>query len=270
MSDPLVTVLLPNYKTPDLTKICLRLLRKHTNPDAMRILVIDNDSKDESTEYLRSLPWIVLIERKVTEPEPPTLSHSRALDLGLEQVTTPYVLSIHTDTFVHHPDWLPFLIGEIDLKDNIAGVGSWKLEVKPLLKRWAKTLEYKVQSFTFPIISKGYMHLEGKGDNFYYLRSHCALYRMDLIRKMKLTFSDGEETAGKIMHKKLVDNHYEMVFLPSETMTRYIYHVNHATMVLHPELGSRKRSVKSGAKRIEKMLNLVNAKAILNDTSLDR
>ena len=30
MSEPQLTVIIPNYKTPELTKICLRLLRKYS------------------------------------------------------------------------------------------------------------------------------------------------------------------------------------------------------------------------------------------------
>ncbi|MBL8704260.1 MAG: glycosyltransferase, partial [Rhodospirillales bacterium] len=60
---PLVTVLVPNYRTPELTRLCLRLLRKHTPPGRIRVIAIDNDSRDESLDYLRSLAWISLIER---------------------------------------------------------------------------------------------------------------------------------------------------------------------------------------------------------------
>ena len=51
---PLVTVLVPNYRTPELTRLCLRLLRKHTPPGRIRVIAIDNDSGDDSLDYLRS------------------------------------------------------------------------------------------------------------------------------------------------------------------------------------------------------------------------
>ena len=107
MPDPIVTALIPNYKTLKVTKLCLRLLRKYTDPKKISIIVIDNDSQDESLKYLKSLKYITLIERKKKQDDTPSLSHARALDLALEKVTTPYVLSMHTDTFVKHPD--PFL-----------------------------------------------------------------------------------------------------------------------------------------------------------------
>ena len=105
-----VTIIVPNYKTLEITKICLRLLKKHTNLNRVEVIVVDNQSNDESVEYLRSLNWITLIERKVNQIETGVSSHSRALDLALKRVKTPYVLSIHTDTFIKHDNWLDILL----------------------------------------------------------------------------------------------------------------------------------------------------------------
>ena len=269
MSNPVVTALIPNYKTLKVTKLCLRLLRKYTDPEKIRLIVIDNDSQDESLEYLKSLKYITLIERKKQMDDTPSLSHTRALDLALEQVTTPYVLAMHTDTFVKHSDWLDVLLAVIEKESIIAGVGSWKLENKPFIKRLAKAVEYRWESAYYHLIGKTDHALEGKGKNYLYLRSHLALYRMDLIRKNNLSFSDGKETAGKIMHKKLLDNGYKMIFLESAFLSKYVIHLNHATMVLHPELGARKSTIRKGLKRINKALKDLNAEQILMDDSLD-
>jgi len=134
LNQKLVTILIPNYKTPEITKICLRLIRQHTDFTRAEVIVIDNNSNDASLEYLKTLNWITLIERKADAPETPPLSHSRALDLALTQVKTPYVLSIHTDTFVKRADWLDVLLTPFDKNPKLAGVGSWKLESKSRLQ----------------------------------------------------------------------------------------------------------------------------------------
>ncbi|MCK5311338.1 MAG: glycosyltransferase, partial [Desulfobacteraceae bacterium] len=255
MFDQKVTILVPNYKTLMLTKLCLRLIRKHTNPAMIHVIVIDNDSADESTEYLRSLTWIELIERKRVKGEIPALSHSRALDLALEQVKTPYVLSIHTDTFIKDSHWLRALIDEIEKDSNIAGVGSWKLEDAPsFYKRFWKIFEFRIRKLVY-LLNKnekklkhvqsqhksGYydlfqnnsLYLNYSDKDYYYLRSHCALYRMDLIRKYNLTFSGGKKTAGSQMHNILLQNNHKMIFLSPNFLNRHLVHLNHATMVLH-------------------------------------
>src|SRR5262249_48137555 len=117
-----VTILIPHYKTLALTKLCLRLIRKFTDPVQAKVIVIDNQSEDISTEYLRSLSWITLIERKAMPDEGAITAHSKALDLGLKQVETPYVLSFHTDTLVKNSNWLPFLLSHMQKSSNIAGV----------------------------------------------------------------------------------------------------------------------------------------------------
>jgi hypothetical protein len=265
MSEPLVTILIPHYKTLTLTQLCLRLLRKFTNLNVAKIIVIDNDSQDTSLDYLRSLSWIELIERQRISNETPVQSHSHALDLALERVTTPYVLSIHTDTLVKHPRWLTFLLSHLEQAENIAGVGSWKLEKKPWWRQQLKKIERQFQLFYYRLLGKTNHGLEGIGKNYYYLRSHCALYRTALLRKYHLHFSDGDQVAGKYLHQVLVDKGYQMVFLPSDRLIPYLEHVNHATTVLNPAL-SRQKNVNKGLKRIAKSLTRLNA---LQDTSLD-
>jgi len=247
-----VSILIPHYKTPELVRRCLGLLQKYTPPGIADIIVIDNDSQDESLDYLRNLTYIKLIERKAI-PGESLQSHPRALDLGLSQVQTPYVLSIHTDTLVKHPLWLPYLLDKIKSNPNIAGVGSWKLENRPWHKKILKKLERKIQLIYYDLINKKNHAIEGTGKNYYYLRSHCALYRTDLLKKYHLTFDDNNEVAGKIMHKKLVDHGHDMVFLESAELGQYLDHINHATMVLHPELGTglKQKAVKSGMRRIQ-------------------
>jgi len=264
-----VTILIPNYKTPEITKICLRLIRQHTDLSRAEVLVIDNDSNDESTEYLRSLSWITLIERKANEPESGPLSHSRALDLALRNVKTSYVLSIHTDTFVKSDQWLDVLLAPFSKNQNLAGVGSWKLEYISPLRQFGHRFEQGWKR----LLNKyfGYSRYKAeRGDvNAHYLRSHCAMYKTEIIRKIKTNFSDGEQTAGKVMHEKMIAAGYEMLFLNSAYLGEYVDHLNHATMILNPEIGGSKKLLKSGSNRIKKKLRGIDAESILNNQKLD-
>lgn len=266
---PLVTILIPNFRTLTLTKLCLRLIRQYTDLHLARVMVIDNDSQDESLAYLRSLQWISLIERISIPGESACQSHSRALDLGLAQVTTPYVLSIHTDTLVKQQGWLPFLLSQIEKDTQIAGVGSWKLEFKPRWRRSLKLIEYYVQRAYYAFIKREQHGLQGVGTNFPYLRSHCALYRTALLRQHQLHFSDGDMVAGKKMHQSLLSLGYHMRFIDSEQLCEYLEHINHATVVLNPHLSTREKSVEKGRQRIAKALARFNAETILQCEALD-
>jgi glycosyl transferase family 2 len=255
-----VAVLVPNYKTLELTQLCLRLLRKHSDRDLLRVIAIDNASADASTDYLRSLSWIDLIEREAIPGETPSASHARALDLALEEVEEEFVLSIHTDTLVRKSGWDHFLLGQMGEDPRRAGLGSWKLELKPWPKRFAKKIEATWQTLT----GRAYRHSER-----HYLRSHCALYRTAVLREHGLHFHLDEATAGQAMHYRLEELGYEMKFLSSEELIPWLVHVNHATMVLRPELGAREKTRVVGMRRIEKFLNEPDIKRLRTDSSAD-
>jgi glycosyltransferase involved in cell wall biosynthesis len=250
-----VAILIPHYKTLKMTKLCLDLLKKNTNLDKAELVVIDNGSNDDSSDYLKSLDWITLITREKVDGEKGATAHSNALDLALEQVTSPYFLSIHTDTFVIHPKWLEFLLTHIQSDTTLAGVGSWKLEFKPWYKRILKKIEAIWQEkIWYPLIGKGDGAIAGKGDNYYYLRSHCALYKTDYVRAHASGFNDGDETAGKVMHRKLEQSGFTMKFLESSDLSRYVRHLNHATAILNPELQGKGTGKLKQFKRIQKEL----------------
>ena len=50
---------------------------------------------------------------------------------------------------------------------------------------------------------------------------------------------------------------------------KYINPLNHATSVLHPELGNKSSIIKKDKKRIKHNLRRIDASAILDDISLD-
>ena len=256
MATPLLSVIVPNCKTPELTKICFRLLRKFTDFGKVRVIAVDNDSGDASLEYLRKLAWITLIERKVPPGENGFVMHARALDEAFAQVDTPFVMVMHTDTFVLKSGWHDFLLDRFD-SENVAGVGSWKLEPpRPLLLRAAHAVE---DTFRLIVGRKS-------GEEVRYLRSHCAVYRTELLRKHTGGFYDGE-SAGRAAHRKLVSAGFSMVFLPSDELGQYVSHLNHATMILNPAPGDRKTGRASARDRIDGKMRLF--RDILDAEDLD-
>ncbi len=252
------TIIIPNYKTPELTKLCLRSLRKHTDLDRARIVVVDNDSADASLDYLRSLKWITLVERKTAGESGPEM-HARALDAALELADTPFFLVMHTDTIVVSDEWLDYLLGAFEGNPKLAGVGSWKLEKSSKLKYYGQRLE--------ELVRRIFLRRQHAPEERY-LRSHCAMYRTELVRRFTKGFYDGE-TAGRSLHRMLVASGYEMRFLESFELGAYIRHLNHATMILNPSGEGRTSKASSRKKLADKMDDAAFA-AILADDTLDR
>ena len=123
------TICIVNYKTLDLTRLCLRSVRKFTKYP-YEVIVVDNNSQDESSEYLKHLSWIRLIERRKIGDLPPLLSsdrktqgpiddcnlkvggyaHAAGLDLGLASCNTEFFVSLHSDVFIQKENWLTDII----------------------------------------------------------------------------------------------------------------------------------------------------------------
>lgn len=258
----IATILIPNYKTPTLTKICLRLIRKYTDLSSVEVIVIDNDSKDESLNYLKKVHWIRLVKRKGIKGEGGPMSHGRALDMGLRMVKTNYVISFHTDTFVKDKNWLKILLDPFKEKSNVAAVGSWKLENKKILNNIGKKFEY-----IFKLLIGQEINKERFDKNYHYLRSHCAVYKTDIVKQLKTSFSDGEESPGKVMYKKIIAAGYNVVFLESKFLSKYMEHVNHATAAINSHLN--KKTTNKFYKKFTQLINKREIKEILEDTSLD-
>ena len=252
------TVIIPNYRTPLLTKLCLRTLRYFSDLDRLRVIVVDNGSADESLEYLRHLEWITLMERDPAGESGPVM-HARALDMAMTAVDTPFVAVMHTDTIVKNPLWLDFLLHKFDDAPKLAGVGSWKLETISLRKFLGQKME---DIWRFCKKHRRRTHEER------YLRSHCAIYRTELLRKFTRGFFDGE-TAGKSIHRMLVENGFEMRFLESQELGKFVMHLNHATMILNPS-GSGQNSLPETRQKLDEKLDQPFFREILNNSELDR
>ncbi len=255
------TIAIVNYQTPQLTRLCLRSLRKFTDLSRVRVIVVDNSSKDESLDYLRALDWIELVERPIPEGETPPESHANALDVAMAMADTPYFFVMHTDTIMVHDHWLDYLIAAIKKSDNIAGVGSWKMEIESPFK----TFGQKIETF----VREKILGRHSRRHHRHYLRSHGALYRTGALKEHSSGFCDGD-TAGKSAHLNLRRAGFEMVFLPVRELNHYMRHLNHATMILNPEISGRHTGTPEARKRIQKQLDDIGFKKILSDATLDR
>ena len=262
------TVCVVNYKTLDFTRLCLRSIRRFTKyPYDM--IVVDNDSQDESLEYLKGLDWIQLIERRAKADEPGGgYAHSVGLDLGLENCKTEFFVSMHSDTFVRKDNWLTDLISCFDSDKNTACVGSGKIELVP---KWRILLKKATDLRTFR--RRITREPDPVGKFRYYNRTICCLYRTDVLRAERLSFlmdRDKGLTGGKKLYFELVDRGYGTVELPASTMGQFVYHLAHATQVVNPqEFALRKRTIRKCHRLVDEVMSSATVQSILADDSLD-
>lgn len=262
------TIGIVNYKTLDFTRLCLRTIRKFTHYP-YEVIVIDNDSRDSSLEYLQSLPWIRLIQRPGQAGESGARAHAVALDLALENCHTEFFISLHSDTFIRQANWLDELIGYFRADPRIACVGSGKLENTALWRQWLKkatdvrTFRRRLRRAPDPL-----------GLYRYYNRTICSLYRTDVLKQEQLSFTMDQAlglTAGQRLYFELVDRGYGTVELPSAVMRRYVIHLAHATQVLNDdEFHLRRSTVRKCRRLIGGVMDDPLFREVRSDASLDR
>lgn len=112
-----VTVIIPNYNGKHFMDPCMEALAAQTCQD-FEILVIDNASSDGSVEFIReNYPDTKLL---VMESN---LGFSGAVNVGIREATTPYVLLLNNDTKVKS-DFVAEMVKAIESSGKIFSVSS--------------------------------------------------------------------------------------------------------------------------------------------------
>lgn len=262
------TICIVNYKTLDFVRLSLRSIRKFTRYP-YEVIVIDNDSQDDSLEYLKSLGWIRLIQRQNNDEPGGGYAHAAALQLGLEKCNTEFFVSMHSDTFVQKENWLTDLISYFDNDDAVVSVGSGKIELTP---KWRILLKKTTDFRTFK--RKALREPDPVGKFRYYNRTICCVYRTAVLHSENLSFladRDKGLTAGKKLYFELVDRRYKTVELPASIMGRYVIHLAHATQAVNPaEFTLRRKTVRKCNRLVNHIMSSEIVQNILMDDSLDQ
>ena len=262
------TICVVNYKTLELTRLCLRSIRKFTKYP-YEVIVIDNDSQDESLNYLKNLSWIRLIEQQAMENQVGGYAHASGLDLGLASCNTEFFVSLHSDVFIQRENWLAELISYFNDTENISCVGSGKIELAP---KWRILIKKATDFRTFK--RKLFQEPDPIGKFRYYNRTICCIYRTDVLRRENLSFLMEREKGlggGKKLYFELVDRGYKTVELPSSIMGRYIVHLAHATQAINSlEFTLRKKTIRKYNRIVNKVMSRPQIQKMLTDLSLDQ
>ena len=90
-----LSIIIVNWKTPDLTVQCLESLFSNINKELVDVWVVDNDSQDESVSIIRDkFRDVILIENKKN------VGFAKANNQVLRTIETPYAMLLNSDTIV--------------------------------------------------------------------------------------------------------------------------------------------------------------------------
>jgi glycosyltransferase involved in cell wall biosynthesis len=210
-----VTILIPHFQTLNSIRLCLRSLRKFTRQSVV-VRVLDNGSCDESIEYLRSVKWIELVA--TGRPNDIWTAHYEAINAALPAVATPYFLLMHSDTYVHHPRWLEFLLGQAGRGFAAVGPRHQRVTVRTP-GGWPKAF---IQHLRVRELAPGVPAL----------RSYCALYATAAYRQAGGPFSTRNPLDITCeVNERLVRAGHRIRGLSAFALSPYLFHASVGTLM---------------------------------------
>ena len=228
-----ITICIPHWQVGDFMAVCLRSIRHYSRAYDIEVIVVDNGSKDDSLDLLRSLSWIRLLERPEEGPANWPANVFTGWDLGIQHATGEFFLTMHSDVFVLQAGWLDPLLLEIRRDASVAATGVWKLRRQNPIYALQKRLFY------YPVKKVKYLlglRRDSEWKTGHYPRDFCALYRKDIILSNQLSFlpdaSRGfpyDRGGGFSIARKLWDCGAVTRMVALEAMLPRIVHVAHGT-----------------------------------------
>jgi GT2 family glycosyltransferase len=228
---PPFSIVLVNYKTIEITRICLDLLHQHLGDSNIPVWVVDNDSADESTDYLRTLDWINLIERKAPEPEHGHIAHGKALDLVLERVETDFLFLLHTDTFIFDKNVFSMMLNKCIKNPKVVAVGCTEQlnrgTARTLWRFSSRLVKHHVRRLK---LSLGLRSREPKPYREVYLKSFCTLWNCKLMKQHGMHFLMDERVPGYTLQDRMTQLGYVVELLSPRKIFSYLDHIQAGTV----------------------------------------
>jgi len=253
-STPTVSLVIVNYKTLALTKMCLDLLHKTVVRHGIALWVVDNYSADESSEYLRSLDWIHLIERTNDGPEEGHIAHGKALDRVLERTDSDYLFLLHTDTFVFDDSIFSMMLERCLNRPDLAAVGCVEqLDRGTVRTLWRFSSRLCKHHFRRMKICVGLSSREPKPYREVYLKSFFALWNCKLIKQHGLHFSIDLRVPGYTLQDRMIALGYTIDSLAPRTIFSYLDHVQSGTVSAAGGYGKTHRRTKMYSDMLDRL-----------------
>lgn len=111
-----LSIVIISFNTKDLTIDCIRSIEKTVRKSSYEIIIVDNDSHDDSVDAISKLNFshLKLIKNKIN------YGFSKANNIGVKKSSGRYVLFLNSDTVVHEGT----LDGMVDFMDQNSQAGA--------------------------------------------------------------------------------------------------------------------------------------------------
>lgn len=118
MSTPKVSVIILNYNGEQFLEDCFTSLKHNTSYPNYEVLMVDNNSTDDSVFFTKKhFPWVNVVEIDTNK------GFAAGNNVGIQKTNSDYVLLLNTDTIVQ-PQWLSKVVETAESDCNIGVVGA--------------------------------------------------------------------------------------------------------------------------------------------------
>ncbi|MCO5171593.1 MAG: glycosyltransferase [Planctomycetes bacterium] len=259
MDSPRFTVVVPNWNSGPMLRLCLASVARFTTTPH-RVLVVDNRSTDPSRQAAEEAAARGLV-RLVTREDAKNdgaADHGAALDLGLSLVDTPLAFTLDSDAWARRPGWHDPWLQALEA-EGASHAGATKFPGGRAQRLWA------------------WLRGRQPGPEARYVRPCHALYRVDLLRAHGLSFApatgpDGaSQTVGERLHHELLAQGHRAALLPHPMVEAHVGHLRHTSFVLNPARfpALRRRARRRGERQVRRVCASAEARAILEGGPLD-
>ncbi|MDB6115990.1 MAG: hyaD 1 [Lacunisphaera sp.] len=210
-----VTIVIPTKNRPDLLRACLDSLARTVPREAVKVIVVDDNSDDADTlAYLATLPARTDLRCEVIKahatsvagvadpgasippgsatpatPSTDGFNYSRLVNLGTKRATTPFVLHLNNDVTALTPGWLEDMAGWLSVP-GVGVVGAKLLYPDGTLNHAGISLSHAdglahVLFEREPAEDLGYLFLPHAARNVAAVTGACLLTRTDLYWQLQ-------------------------------------------------------------------------------------
>ena len=255
---PILSIIIPQYKTLELIRLCIRAIKQFSvlQPE---IIVVDNNSKDASLDYLKKIKNITLIEnkRKCNGAD----AHRLALDLGIKKARGQWILLFHSDSIVLRKGWDEDLIDLTKKYPGTIGATTIYRDINRFAPWYTKLLRYFKERNSFFNYSLDVTNKK--------IMSYCFLIERQFFLKTGYEFYGSQGDVGDSLYQIHIKNKKPFILLGRKMLNRFIWHTSNATS-LAAGLMNDKKSKQKFLKKRNQLLSSDIISSILKNNALDK
>ena len=255
---PSLSIIIPQYKTLELIQLCIRAIKQFSvlNPE---IIVIDNNSKDPSIQYLKKVKNITLIEnkRKCSGAD----AHKLALDLGIKKARGKYIIFFHSDSIVLKKGWDKDLLNLIKKHPGTVGTTTIYRDINRFAPWYTRCIRYFKERSSFFDYTLNVTHKK--------IMSYCFLIEREFLLKTKYQFYGSMGDVGDSLYHTHIKHKKPFILLGRNMLNRFIWHTSNATSLAAGLMHDQKSKDKFIKKR-NQLLSSDIIIGLLHNKALDK